>query len=143
MAIKPKIIPSLSVCKNHSINLLNSSNHLWDKPDLIVPYKALLIFDHAYPKIIKVTYSFLQFTSACKKKKSSFHQFILEIQQILKSQDLKGDTHFRPPPSKNYLSNFWLSWIFINTPNISLFHWFLLAIQPIFLSCNQSGHTHF
>ena len=35
--IKPKIIPSLSASKNHSTNLLNSSNHLWDKPDLRVP----------------------------------------------------------------------------------------------------------
>ena len=27
LALKPKIIPSLSACKNHSINLFNSSNH--------------------------------------------------------------------------------------------------------------------
>ena len=36
------------------------------------------------------------------KKISSFHQFILEIQQILESQDLKGHTHFWPTQSKNY-----------------------------------------
>ena len=29
LAIKPKITPSLSACKNHSIILLNLSNYLW------------------------------------------------------------------------------------------------------------------
>ena len=33
LAVKPKIIPLLLTCKNWSINLLNSSNHLWDTPD--------------------------------------------------------------------------------------------------------------
>ena len=28
LVVKPKIIESLSACKNHSINLLNSSNHM-------------------------------------------------------------------------------------------------------------------
>ena len=36
LVIKPKFIPSLSTCKNCSINLLNSSNRLWDTPDLRV-----------------------------------------------------------------------------------------------------------
>ena len=34
--IKPKIIPSLSACEYHSINLLNSSNHLCNTPDFRV-----------------------------------------------------------------------------------------------------------
>ena len=35
--VKPRIVPFLSICKNRSINHLNSSNHLWDTPDLRVP----------------------------------------------------------------------------------------------------------
>ena len=33
--VKPKFIQSLSPCENYSINLLNSSNHLRDAPDMI------------------------------------------------------------------------------------------------------------
>ena len=36
LAIKPKIIPSLSTSKYHSINLLHSPNHLGNTPDLRV-----------------------------------------------------------------------------------------------------------
>ena len=60
-------------------------------------------FNH--PIIIKVTLSFPKFVSAWKKI-SSFHQFILEIQLILQSQDLKGHAHFWPTQCKNYWSNF-------------------------------------
>ena len=59
-------------------------------------YKALLIFDHAHP-IIKVI---IKVTNA--KKISSFYRFILEIEQILVSQDQKGRGHFRSLPPKNY-----------------------------------------
>ena len=38
LAIKPKIIQSLSACKNHSVNLLYSSNLLWHTPDFRVPW---------------------------------------------------------------------------------------------------------
>ena len=38
LAITQKIIPSLSVCKDLSINLLNSSNHLWDTADFRTPW---------------------------------------------------------------------------------------------------------
>ena len=50
LVVKPECIQSLSQCKNHSINLLNSSNHLWDAPDFRVPYdrKGLTHF-WAYP----------------------------------------------------------------------------------------------
>ena len=37
LVVKPRIVPFLSTCKNRSINHLNSSNHLWDTPDLRVP----------------------------------------------------------------------------------------------------------
>ena len=36
LTINPQIIPLISVCKYHSIDLLNSSNHLGDTPDLRV-----------------------------------------------------------------------------------------------------------
>ena len=36
--VKLKIIQSLSACRNHSINLLDSSNDFWDTPDFIVPW---------------------------------------------------------------------------------------------------------
>ena len=41
LVVKPKIIQSLSPCKNHSINLLNSSNHLSDAPDFRVSYDLI------------------------------------------------------------------------------------------------------
>ena len=44
--VEPKNIQSLSGCKNHSVNLLDSSNHLWDTPDFRVPSP---IFEHAQP----------------------------------------------------------------------------------------------
>ena len=64
-------------------------------------YKALRIFDNSHQIIIKVTFSLPKFVSACKKI-SSFHQFVLEIQEILEPEDLKGHAHFLPLPSKNY-----------------------------------------
>ena len=36
---------------------------------------AIPIFDHAYPKIIEITFGFLEFPPACK---TSDHLFILE-----------------------------------------------------------------
>ena len=37
LVVELKIIQSLSACKNHSINLLDLSNHFWDPPDFRVP----------------------------------------------------------------------------------------------------------
>ena len=42
---------------------------------------------------------------------SSIHIFILKIQQILGSCELKGHYHFWQSPPKNHWINFWLSWI--------------------------------
>ena len=55
--------------KNHSINQLNSSNHFWDIPDLRFPWSMRLhpFLDHAHPIIIRVTFGFPKFVSACKK----------------------------------------------------------------------------
>ena len=53
--------------------------------------KITFIFDHAHLKITGLTFSFLEFVSACKKI-SEFHQFILEIQLILESLDQSGHT---------------------------------------------------
>ena len=63
-------------------------------------------------------------------KISSIHQFILEIQQILESHDLKGHIHVSLSPSKNHWRSFKLSWICISMQNISLFHLFIVDIQP-------------
>ena len=59
LAIKVRLIPSLSACKHHSINLLNSSNPLANTPDdeitpdgkytRLMMKKVLHIFDHAHP----------------------------------------------------------------------------------------------
>ena len=38
MVVKLKFIQSLLKCKNLSINLLDSSNHLWDAPNFRVPW---------------------------------------------------------------------------------------------------------
>ena len=38
LVVKPKIIQLLSLSKNHSISLLNPSNHLRDAPDFRVSY---------------------------------------------------------------------------------------------------------
>ena len=45
LVVKPKIIQSLSPCKNHLINPLDSSSHLCDAPDFGVPYD-LKAFTH-------------------------------------------------------------------------------------------------
>ena len=57
------------------------------------------IYEKTYPKITKKTFSFPEFVSAGKNI-SSIHRFILEIQQILESQNLKGHLHFWPHPPK-------------------------------------------
>ena len=101
LAVKPKIIPLLSACKNHSINLLILSfmRYTWFKSPMI--YKALPIFDHSHPIIISVTFSVHKSVSACKRYR------FLEMHQILESQNLKGHAYFWPPPFKiHWLSSF-------------------------------------
>ena len=49
-------------------------------------------FDPIHPKIIEITFSFSEFTPA-RKKISSFHQLILEIQSILEFCDQAVPTH--------------------------------------------------
>ena len=68
----------------------------WFKSPVIC--KAMPVFEHAHPIIIEASFSFPKFEKNAKN--SSFYQFILEIQQILKSQDLKGQAHFWPTPPK-------------------------------------------
>ena len=92
LVIKPKIIQALSACKNHSINLLDSPNHLWDTSDFRVPVSP--IFEHSHPIIIKLTFSFPKFVSACKKPAHFFTSFLRYIWQILEFQDLRGCAHF-------------------------------------------------
>ena len=74
---------------------------------------------------------------------SPIHWFILEIQKIFEYRDLNDHAHSLSPSSKNHESNFWLSWIFINTPKTSIFYKFLFEIQPILVSLDQGCHTHF
>ena len=69
LAIKSEIIQSLSVCKSYPINLLNSSNHLWDTSDFWVSWSKSFstIFEHTYAIIIQWTFSFPEFVSTCQK----------------------------------------------------------------------------
>ena len=77
-------LPSPSACTNHSINLLNSSNHLWDTPDLRLPWsigpcynywKWLLIFlnlsQHAKNQLISLIRSWdtADFREAARPKR--------------------------------------------------------------------------
>ena len=75
--------------------------YTWLKSPMI--YKVSPIFDYAHPIIIKVTINFPKFVAACKKI-SLFHQFILEIEQILEPQGRKGHVHFPSPPPKKLLA---------------------------------------
>ena len=106
LVVTPKIIPSLSTCKNHSINLLNSSNqfvrYIWFKSPMI--YKASLIFDHHRPKIIKITFSFPGFLST--HIISLFNWFLLEIQPILEFWDQSSHNHFWLRPANIFQSTF-------------------------------------
>ena len=52
--------------------------------------KAMPIFVQNHPKIIKVTF----LNCITMHKNNSAHQFILELQQILQFQDLKGHAPF-------------------------------------------------
>ena len=52
--------------------------------------KAMPIFVQNHPKIIKVTF----LNCITMYKNNSAHQFILELQQILQFQDLKGHAPF-------------------------------------------------
>ena len=94
---------------------------------------ATPIFDHAHPKIIERTFSFSEFSPACKKISSS-HQFILEIQSILESCDQTGHTYFH---------QLMIMWICINMQKIRLFHWFVLEIWLIKKSCNLTSWEYF
>ena len=62
LVVKPKILQSLSACKNYSINLLDSSNHLSDQIHLVFESHDLKGFGHfrSYPPsiITKITLSF-------------------------------------------------------------------------------------
>ena len=57
LVVKPKIIQSLSLIKNHPINLPNSTNHFRDARDFRVPYDLL---DHPLlSPPTQLTFSFL------------------------------------------------------------------------------------
>ena len=49
------------------------------------------------------------------QKISPIHRIILDIQPDFRVPGPQRPCPFWPPPSKSYSSNFWLSWIFINT----------------------------
>ena len=65
----PKIIQSI-----WSIHQIICEIYTWFRSPMI--YKALPIFDHAHPMIIKVTFTFPKFVSACKNQpNSSIHSW--------------------------------------------------------------------
>ena len=87
LVIKTKIIQSLSVCKNHSINRLDSWNDLWDTPNFIVPWSEISPHFWAYPPNNLYHQAKNQIISSIH----SWHEFC----------DLKVCTHFWPQQPKN------------------------------------------
>ena len=79
----------------------------------------------------------------CIQKISSIHKFILKMQQIVGSPELKLVGHLWPCPLKNHWINFLLSRTCTSMQNTSLFHQFIFEIQSISESCDQTGHIHF
>ena len=59
LAIKPKIILSLSASKDHSVNLLNSSIHLTMLTQQLLTTPS--------PNVFHSTFNFYKFVSTCKK----------------------------------------------------------------------------
>ena len=80
-------------CITVSMQKISSIHKLIIKIQQIFRSLEHTIFDQTHPKIIEITFSFLEFAPACKKI-SSFYQFIFEIQSILGSHDQNGPTHF-------------------------------------------------
>ena len=73
----------------------------------------MAIFDHANPKIIVSTFSFLELVSAWKK--TLFHLFIFE------SCDQTGPSHFWPCPPKKSLISFLFLWSCLTMQKLSLY----------------------
>ena len=74
---------------NQSAQFIKSFvRYTWFKSPTI--FKASPIFDQTHPIIIIVTFSFHKFVKPCKK----WAQFIIEIQQILESRELKEPRQF-------------------------------------------------
>ena len=103
----------ISLTKNYcitiSIQKITIHKFILKTADVRVTWtkKGTSIFDHAQPKIIESNFSFPEFVTACKKKKSSFHLFISAIKSILESHDQTSHIHFWPCPSNKFrISNF-------------------------------------
>ena len=64
----------------------------WFKSPMI--YEASPVFDKVHPIIIKVTFSFPKFLSACKKSAHFIHSWDTADFRVW---DLKGQTHIWPP----------------------------------------------
>ena len=71
LVVKLKLIQLLSACKNDSINLLDSSNYLWDTPDLRVPWSK------RSPPFLSIPTQW--FVSACKKPAHFINSFMKYI----------------------------------------------------------------
>ena len=77
------------------------------------------------------------------QKISSIHKFILNIQQILGSHELRRHGHFWPCPPKNHWMNFLLSWICTSKQKSVRSICSGFEIQLVLDSHDQTGHTHF
>ena len=87
LVIKQKNIQSLSACKNHSINLLDSWNNLWDTPNFIVPWSKRSPHFWAY--------------SSNNLYQQAKNQRISSIHSWHEFCDLKDCTYFWPQLPKN------------------------------------------
>lgn len=69
--------------------------------------KAMVIFDHANPKIIDSFISFPEFVEAYKESKTHlFHMLIFVIQSILVSRAQTGHIHLWLCPPQTFLASF-------------------------------------
>ena len=106
--------------------------------------KAMVIFDHTYPKIIDLFISFPEFVEAYKKSKTHlFHMLIFVIQSILASHAQTGHIHFWLCPPQTFLVSFYFLRIWNNMQNLIWFHLFFLQVKSILDSHHHTCHTHF
>ena len=103
-------------------------------------FKALPIFDHTHPIIIKVTFSFHKFVSAWKKSAQFINSF-LRYSRFLESQDPKDYTFYHHDPKIIKVTFGFPE--FLSTHQKPVYFRFYFEIQPILVSLDQSSHTHF
>ena len=102
---------------------------------------ATPISDHAHPKIIEITFNFLNLHQHAKNQFSpSIHSWDTVNFRVLWPD---WPHPFLTMPTQNSFRSTFNLWICINMQKSSLFHWFILEIWLFKKSWNLIGWEHF